>query len=179
MAAVAPVIDYRGSFRFDAPPERLWDTIERTDDFHRWWGWLGDFRIDGGGLETGSVLMGIVSPPLPYRMRVRVELEDCVRPESIDAAVHGDLEGRAHLELAADGDATIASVTWTIEMMQAPMRLAARVALPLLRWGHDRVVDATVLGFRRQLASSRGAERRLPSAEAGRRQTGRQRDQSP
>lgn len=160
MAVVAPVIDYRGSFRFDTPPEHLWDTIEHTDDFHRWWGWLGDFRIDGEGLETGSVLTGLVSPPLPYHMRVTVELEDCVRPASIDAAVHGDLEGRAHLELEADGDATIASVSWTIEMMQAPMRLAARVALPLLQWGHDRVVDATVRGFRRQLASSRGDERR-------------------
>jgi hypothetical protein len=37
-------------------------------------------------------------------------------------------------------------------MMQRPMRLAARVAYPLLRWGHDRVVEATVAGFRRQLA---------------------------
>jgi hypothetical protein len=36
-------------------------------------------------------------------------------------------------------------------MMQRPMRVAARVASPVLRWGHDRVVDATVAGFRRHL----------------------------
>jgi hypothetical protein len=36
-------------------------------------------------------------------------------------------------------------------MMQRPMRAAARVASPVLRWGHDRVVAATVSGFRRQL----------------------------
>jgi len=35
--------------------------------------------------------------------------------------------------------------------MQRPMRVAARVAYPVLRWGHDRVVDATVAGFRRHL----------------------------
>jgi len=35
------------------------------------------------------------------------------------------------------------------------MRLAARAAAPLLRWGHDRVVDMTVAGFRRQLSSAR------------------------
>lgn len=127
--------------------------LERTDEFEGWWNWLGDFRLDGEGLAAGTVLMGVVSPPVPYRMRVRVELEDCVRPALIDAAVHGDLEGRAHLDLVPDGEATIASVSWTIEMMQAPMRVAARFALPLLRWGHDRVVDATVFSFRRRLAA--------------------------
>jgi hypothetical protein len=44
-------------------------------------------------------------------------------------------------------------------MMQRPMRVAARVAPPVLRWGHDRVVDATVAGFRRHLRdSTRGAD---------------------
>jgi carbon monoxide dehydrogenase subunit G len=150
----APVIDYTGTFRFAAPPEVVWETIERTGEFERWWGWLGDFRLEGSGLEAGSVLVGTVSPPLPYHMRIRVELEDCVRPSLIDAAVHGDLEGRGRLELARVGDETVASVAWTIEMMQRPMRAAARFAHPLLRWGHDRVVDATVHGFRRQLAAS-------------------------
>jgi hypothetical protein len=145
------VIDYRGAFRFDAPPDVVWTTIERTNEFERWWGWLGDFRLDGPGLQTGAVLLGVVSPPLPYRMRLRVELDDCVRPSRIEATVHGDLEGRAHLGLEPDRDGTLATASWTIEMMQRPMRAAARVAAPLLRWGHDRVVDATVSGFRRRL----------------------------
>jgi carbon monoxide dehydrogenase subunit G len=155
----APVIEYRGTFRFAAPPAVVWDMIERTGEFERWWGWLGDFRLDGPGLEAGSVLIGIVSPPLPYHMRIRVELERCVRPSMIDAAVHGDLEGHGRLELAADSDDTVASVAWTIEMMQRPMRAAARFAYPLLRFGHDRVVDATVHGFRHQLAASGDARR--------------------
>jgi uncharacterized protein YndB with AHSA1/START domain len=150
----APVIEYRGTFRFEVSPELVWETIERTGEFERWWGWLGDFRLDGPGLVAGSVLVGVVSPPLPYHMHIRVELEHCVRPSLIDAAVHGDLEGRGRLQLVPDGDATVASVDWTIEMMQRPMRATARFAYPLLRFGHDRVVDATVHGFRRQLAAS-------------------------
>jgi hypothetical protein len=162
VATGAPVIDYRETFRFAATPETVWETIERTGEFEAWWGWLGDFRLDGPGLEAGSVLVGVVSPPLPYRMRIRVELEDCVRPSLIRAAVHGDLEGRARLELAPDGNGTVAAAAWTIEMMQRPMRAAARFAYPLLRWGHDRVVDATVYGFRRQLAASGGGRRPGP-----------------
>ncbi|MDQ6613338.1 MAG: hypothetical protein M3083_00850 [Actinomycetota bacterium] len=76
----------------------------------------------------------------------------------IDAAIHGDLEGRARLKLSPqpppredEGLGTVVSVSWTIEMMQRPMRLAARLGFPLLRWGHDRVVDATVRGFRSQI----------------------------
>jgi hypothetical protein len=152
--AAAPVIDFRNSFRFDAAPPAVWRTLEETGEFERWWAWLGDFHLDGPGLAVGSVLTGVVSPPLPYRMRVRVVIEESVSPSLIDTAVHGDLEGRARLELVPEGNGTLAGVTWRIEMMQAPMRVAAAVALPVLRWGHDRVVDATVAAFRRRLAVS-------------------------
>ena len=148
------MIDYRGIHRFSVPPETVWAAIERTDEFAAWWGWLGDFYFDGPGLQRGSAMVGVVSPPLPYRMRIRVDLEECVRPQMIDAAVHGDLEGHAHLTFAPERVGTVATATWTIEMMQLPMRSVARVAHPLLRWGHDRVVDATVAGFRRQIESA-------------------------
>ena len=152
MARSPCVIDFRGVYSFPIAPEALWSTLERADSFERWWGWLSDFRLDGGGLRPGAVLHGVVAPPLPYRMRLRVEVEECEPPSLIEAAVHGDLEGRAGLILEPEPGGTRASVGWTIEMMQRPMRIAARVAHPMLRWGHDRVVDATVVGFRRQLA---------------------------
>jgi hypothetical protein len=128
------VIVYRGTHRFSVPPETVWAAIERTNEFEGWWGWLGEFRLVGPGLQSGSALVGVVSPPLPYRMPIRVDLEDCVRPTLIDAAVHGDLEGRAHLVFEPDGGGTLATAAWTIEMMQLPMRVAARFAHPLLRW---------------------------------------------
>jgi carbon monoxide dehydrogenase subunit G len=146
------VIDYRGTFDFDLPPEAMWAALEHSERFEGWWGWLREFRLDGGGLQAGSVLRGVVSPPVPYEMRVRVLLDRCTRPERIDASVGGDLEGDAHLVLASRGTGTRAEVAWTVEMKQRPMRLAARLASPLLRWGHDRVVEATVAAFRRNLA---------------------------
>ena len=71
--------------------------LQHMERFESWWGWLTEFRVDGPGLQAGSVLQGVVVPPLPYRIRVQIELLECVRPERIDAAVHGDLEGRAQL----------------------------------------------------------------------------------
>lgn len=145
------MIDYRGSFDFELPPEAMWDVLEHSERFETWWGWLHEFRLDGGPLQAGSVLRGLVSPPVPYEMRVRVVLDQVHRPERIDAHVEGDLEGSAGLLLAPRGDGTRAAVRWTIEMKQRPMRIAARLAPPLMRWGHDRVVEATVAGFRRNL----------------------------
>jgi carbon monoxide dehydrogenase subunit G len=153
MATSPYVIEYEGAFHLDLPPERVWAIISRTERYEGWWGWLREFETEGRDLETGSVLRGVVVPPLPYRMRLEVVLAQSSRPRRIDAVVSGDLRGDATLRLAPDGEGTEATVSWTIEMMQRPMRLAARLAHPLLRWGHDLVVQATVEGFRRILVA--------------------------
>ena len=147
----APVITYRRGYHFDIPPDQLWGRIEDVDQFEQWWPWLSDFRLDGEGLSTGSVLHGAVNPPLPYRMHLGVELVDCRRPSSIDAVIRGDLTGVARLRLRPDGGGTWAEVTWTVEMQQPAMRLASRIGRPVLQWGHDRVVEMTVAGFRRRI----------------------------
>jgi len=149
------VIDYRGAFDFPLSPDRLWDTLSQPDRFPSWWGWwLRDFGIEGDGLVDGAVLRGVVVPPVPYQMRIEVRLERCERPSRIDAEVGGDLRGPASLALSPVDGGTRAEVAWRVEMMQRPMRIAARVAHPLLRWGHDRVVEVTVDGFRRHLRRS-------------------------
>lgn len=148
------VIDFRRSYRFPVPPAMVWSSIEDVDRFPTWWGWLGHFHVVGDGLQPGSVLEGTVTPPLPYRMHVRVTLDRCTRPERIDATVRGDLTGHALLELAAVDAGSEVAVAWTIEMRQRAMRAVARVAHPLLRWGHDRVVESTVAGFRQHLAAA-------------------------
>ena len=146
------VISYRGAFDFPAPPEAVWARIERMDSFETWWGWLREFHSDGQ-MSDGTRLSGVVVPPLPYRMRLAVRVDRAVRPESIDATVSGDLRGPATVRLAPSRSGSLVTVAWDVEMMQPPMRIAARVAHPLLRWGHDRVVEATVSRFRRELAA--------------------------
>lgn len=152
MVTVAvPVIDYAGSFHIECPPNGVWAAIEQVDRFEGWWPWLSGLRVGGAGLKSGVVLHGIVSPPVPYRMCIDVELVSCRPPRAIDAAVHGDLRGSAHLRLRPEGSGTRAEVNWSVEMMQPTMRLACRVAHPLLQWGHDRVVDSTLKTFRQQV----------------------------
>ena len=149
----AHVIEYDGTFTFPVSVDELWATMVQVDRFSSWWGWLHEFSVEGEGLRQGTVLHGIVVPPLPYRMRLDVVVEECVPKRRITALVHGDLEGSARLTFDGDDAETRAHATWTVEMMQRSMRLAATIAHPLLQWGHDRVVDATVDGFRRRLVN--------------------------
>ena len=146
------VIEYERTFTLPASPPRVWSAIARFDRYEEWWSWLRELRVEGHGLAAGTTLDGTMVPPLPYRMRIHVTLLECKAPRLIRAAVDGDLRGTARLRLTPVGAETRADVDWTIEMMQAPMRLVSRFARPLLLWGHDRVVDATVAGFSRHLS---------------------------
>jgi carbon monoxide dehydrogenase subunit G len=142
------VIEYSGVFDFPCPPDQVWSAMRRVDRFECWWGWLKEFHVEGRGLEAGAVLHGVVVPPLPYRLDVRIALVECVRPQRIEAAIHGDLEGSARLVLEPECEGTRAKVSSNIELVQPPLRVAARVAPWAVRWGHDRVVEATVSSFR-------------------------------
>jgi hypothetical protein len=154
MSGSVYVIEYDGTFTFPVSVADLWATMVEVNLFSSWWGWLHEFSVEGNGVARGTVLRGVVVPPLPYRMRLDVVVDECVPERRISALVHGDLEGTARITIDGNDAETCAHAAWTIEMMQRSMRMAARVAPPLLRWGHDRVVDATVDGFRRHLVRS-------------------------
>jgi hypothetical protein len=154
-----PVISCQRGFSFELTPDKLWDRIGVFDEFESSWPWLSDFWVEGSGLQTGSVLHGSITPPLPYHMDVRVEFVHCDRPNAITATIGGDLVGKAQLCLRPEAGGTLAEVDWTIEMRQPAMRLASRIGHPVLQWGHDRVVEMTVAGLRRRISDSRAAGR--------------------
>jgi hypothetical protein len=170
-------VEYQEEFWFPVTPDQLWVMAGRFDQFESWWGWLRDFRAERGGLVAGNVLHGTIIPPVAYRLRLDVRLERCHRPLLVDATVDGDLSGQAVLRLQDAGDGTLVAVAWSLEMRSVPLRVAARVAYPLLRWGHDRVVEMAVAGFRRRAigeAASAGAPKtgggllpREPGSSAG------------
>jgi carbon monoxide dehydrogenase subunit G len=150
-----PIIRYERTFDFDLSPSELWEALQDPSAFERWWPWLKQFEISGGVIRTGAVMRGTVTPPLPYRMRIEVDLVRVRRPGIIDGEVHGDLEGQARIRLRKRPSGTAAEVAWSLEMMQRPMRIASAVAYPLLVRAHDAVVEMTVESFRRRLADGR------------------------
>lgn len=154
MSTAPHVIDYQGSFKLPASDAQVWDALAEFDHYEAWWSWLTELRVNGLGLQPGTVLHGTVVPPLPYRMRLRLTFVECVPQRLLRATVDGDLHGSGQLVLETTGPETRAEVAWTMELSQRRLRLLARVARPLLVWAHDRIVELTVSRFREYLRSA-------------------------
>jgi carbon monoxide dehydrogenase subunit G len=144
MVGSRQVVDYRRQFRLGAPPQVVWAALEDFCSGQSSSPWVRDLEVQGPGLCDGSVLRATIATPLPYRMKVVLEVQRCVPPGFIVGRVSGDLRGEAELALEDDGDDTWLELAWTLQLMQRSMRSATKFAGPILRWGHHLVVEHTV-----------------------------------
>lgn len=145
-------VEFHGSWVFGRSPQDVWDELVRVNRYGSWWRWLHDFSATTPQLCSGTVLTGVVKPPLPYRMQLQITVTECEVGRGLAAEVTGDLTGQAQAQLSGDGSGSArVDAAWWLQMRQPEMRAAARVAPPMLAWGHDRVVDRAVGGFRRAL----------------------------
>lgn len=137
------------AFTFDVSAARFWETINRTDDFPRWWNWLHHF--DAEGLKEGVEAACEVRAPLPYSLRFDVVVERVVDGELVETTVRGDIAGPARLEVEPLDDGRCrARLVWSLEPCTPLLRNMARFARPVMEWGHDRVLEIGVRQFRRR-----------------------------
>jgi hypothetical protein len=123
--------------------------VNQTGDFRTWWSWLRDFEAPG--VYSGARAYCVIQSPLPYALRLDIDVERAEAPSIIETYVRGDLDGPARLEIAPDGDgSSTARLVWELEVCDRVLRRVARVARPLMVWAHDRVVATGVEQFRRR-----------------------------
>jgi hypothetical protein len=133
---------------FDVPADVLWARMASTDEYRRWWPWLR--RFDAKGLVEGDVWGCLVQPPLPYVLRFRVELTAVDPGARADAVVTGDIRGTATLTVEPDGDGAAARLVSSLEPANPVLRAFGAVAAPVVRWGHDWVLDQGLRQFRQR-----------------------------
>jgi hypothetical protein len=138
-------------FRFDrawvfgVAPEDLFATVSRTDRFTEWWPWLR--RCDLAAVRAGERATCEIQAPLPYVLRLAIDVE-AVEPAALVATrVSGDLHGPARLEIEPHRDGCSCRLVWDLELTNAVLRNLARAARPAMVWAHDRVVTAGVAQF--------------------------------
>jgi len=136
--------------RFDVDGESLWSAITAVEDFSGWWPWLR--RFDGERLAPGERWACTIQPPLPYALRFELEITEVVAPELVTAQVRGDLTGSARLEVRdlSGGGATRSEVRLRSDLAPTNrvLRTFAMVAKPMVRFGHDWVLDTGLQQFR-------------------------------
>jgi uncharacterized protein YndB with AHSA1/START domain len=139
------------TWKLDVPPERFWETIGHTDEYRDWWPWLREFDADG--FREGARWRAVIQSPLPYVLRVDLELDEVVECERLSAVVSGDIQGRAALDLSPSEGGSAIDIEWDMRPRSRAMQMAAVLARPLLRWSHEWVLARGLDQFRRRALS--------------------------
>jgi hypothetical protein len=141
LSALVPAFASDRSWSFDVPVDRLWSRVTAVEEYPRWWPWLAEFRPDGG-FEQGAAWSCTVAPPLPYRIRFDVVLEE-VRPgRLVRARVRGDIRGDAVLTIDDAAQGSRARLVSQLSPANPVLRGVGLTARPLIAWGHDWVLDS-------------------------------------
>jgi Polyketide cyclase / dehydrase and lipid transport len=138
-------IRLRHTYTVGLAPEALWGRMGDVDEFQRWWPWLQ--RFSGGPPATGSTWECTVRPPVPYRVRFVVHLDEVVAERRIRATVSGDVAGSARVELAPAPAGTELTLWSALEPHSRLLRAMGTLAPRLARRGHDWVLTRAALDF--------------------------------
>jgi len=138
-------ITSRRAFTVRLAPGPLWQHMGSVQEFQTWWPWLRDFS--GGPPVTGALWHCTVRPPLLYRVRFDVHLDEVTAERRIAATVMGDVAGTALVELTPVAIGTEVAVSSTLEPRSPMLRSVAIMAPPLARRGHDWVLTRAALDF--------------------------------
>jgi len=144
---VPAAFDYDRRFEFAVSPEAFWQTVSRTQSYPVWWTWLREFESDG--LHSGSHSECVIRAPLPYALRITIDVERAVAPERVETRVSGDLDGPARLEISPTPSGCAARLVWSLELCEPWLARLARFTRPVLTWAHDRVITSGVRQFER------------------------------
>ena len=139
--------EYDRHFDFAVSPEVFWATVSRTESYPTWWTWLRGFQSDG--LHDGAHTECVIQAPLPYALRVGIDVERVVAPERVETRVSGDLLGPARLEITPTAAGCAARLVWSLELREPWLARIARFTRPVLTWAHDRVISSGVHQFER------------------------------
>jgi uncharacterized protein YndB with AHSA1/START domain len=133
-------------YHFGVRPEEFWSVIADTAAYQTWWPWLRLF--DGPALEVGAAWRCLVQPPLPYRVRFTLDLEQVEVPELVVVSARGDITGTARLEVSPNASGTHVRLLSHLRPSNRVLRGASYLAYPMVRFGHDWVLDTGARQFR-------------------------------
>ena len=133
------------SYQLAVSPDAVWAALARVEDYQQWWPWLRGF--DDAHLAEEAVWRCLVQPPLPYRVRFAIRLDEVRAPTTIRASLTGDVVGNARLEITETAHGCQARLVARLEPGNGLLKAVARVATPVIRFGHDWVLDSGARQF--------------------------------
>lgn len=138
---------FRDSWPVAAPPGRVRDVLVDLERYPRWWPQV--VAVASLGPDRARVLCRSV---LPYTLDLVLQAVTRELPV-LEVEVSGDLVGWVRFAITAEGAG--ARVDFTQEVtVSGPLAAASRVARPVLRWNHERMMRGCAQGLARRLAAA-------------------------
>jgi hypothetical protein len=134
------------TYRFPFDAEEFWTRISHVDDYGHWWPWLHHF--DGRRLSVGDVWSCQVHPPVPYVVHFTVRLDEVCHGRSVHATISGDIDGTAVLDVQQDGPGCSVRLVSELSPAKQSLRVMSIAARPVVRFGHNWILDVGVRQFR-------------------------------
>ena len=131
--------------QFAVERAELWASMCRVDRYREWWPWLRSF--EASALRSGDRWRCRVQPPLPYALRFDVTIDEVVPGELVTATVSGDIAGTARLDLLDRVGGSEIRLASSLAPSNRMLRAVALAARPVVRRGHDWVLDTGARQF--------------------------------
>jgi uncharacterized membrane protein len=126
-----------------APIQTVWDTLQHTEVWPRWWPAVASVETlktgDANGL--GAVQRIVWKTPLSYTLTFETRIVQLQAPERMEAIAVGDVEGTGLWQLSTLPQGTTVTYTWTVRTTKPWMNALAAIARPLLEWNHNVIMN--------------------------------------
>ena len=132
-------------WRFDAPLEKVWETIRCSEKWNEWWtGVLRVEELKPGDAESGvgSIRRSTWKSKLPYTLEFDSEITRVEPMTTIEARAFGELEGTGIWTLTAENETTTrVRYDWKVKTTKKWMNLLAPLAKPFFKWNHNAIMN--------------------------------------
>ena len=142
-------------WRFDAPVEKVWDMINRPEEWPRWWSNCRRVeRLDEGDAQgVGARRRFSMQTMLPYQLQFEITSTHSEAPSLLEGEARGNLEGTVRWELISEGQGTRVLYNWTVRPTKPWMRLLSPLLRPVFMWNHRSMMRNGGRGLARMMGA--------------------------
>ncbi len=151
---IADACVYRLStqWRFHAPLHAVWNAIADADCWPLWWPGVQSVTLAPGDAQgLGALRRYTCRGALPLHLSFVARVTRMEAPHLIEGQACGDLEGMGRCLLTREQDQTSVRFDWQVRTPGFWLNRLAPLLHPLLRWNHDRLMQAGGRGLERYL----------------------------
>lgn len=133
------------SYPLAEAPQQAWIDLADVGAYQRWWPWLR--RFEARRLAPGERWEARIRVPMPWSLRISLDLHVVEAPVRVDATVVGDIVGTATITLEPVGDGAEIRLRSDLAPRHRLLRAVNRMVPSVSRRLHDRVVDQAFRQF--------------------------------